>query len=61
MRADTQQQVTASSRAVVSDDGQIRLTLYAKAGEAVAVVLSPVRALGLASELLAAAYLKFPR
>jgi hypothetical protein len=49
------------TRAVVSDDGQIRLTLYRDDGEAVAVVLAPVRAVALAGELIAAALPKLPR
>jgi hypothetical protein len=55
MRADTQQQVTAGSRAIVSDDGQIRLTLYTEQGNGMAVVLAPVRAVALAGELIRAA------
>ena len=44
------------SRAVVSDDGlTIRLITYGEGGAAVPVVLSPLRAVGLADELLRAA------
>jgi hypothetical protein len=44
------------ARAVVSDDGAtISLTVYTEAGDAVPVVLSPVRAVALAGELIAAA------
>ena len=50
------------TRAVVSDDdGQIRLTLYLDDGEAMAVVLAPVRAVALAGELIQAAVLRLPR
>ena len=43
-------------RAVVSDDGEtISLTVYTEAGDAVPVVLGPVRAVALAGELIEAA------
>jgi hypothetical protein len=46
----------ASARAVVSEDGrEIRLTLYAEAGAAAAIVLDPVLAVALAQRLIAAA------
>ena len=44
-----------ATRAVLSDDGEIRMTLYRDDGQAVAVVLAPLRAAALASELIAAA------
>ena len=45
-----------AARAVVSDDGStIWLTAYTEAGDAVPVVLLPVRAIALARELLSAA------
>jgi hypothetical protein len=45
-----------AARAVVSDDGRgIRLTLYAEAGAAAAIVLDPIRAVALAGWLLATA------
>ena len=45
-----------TARAVVSDDGStIWLTAYTEAGDAVPVVLLPVRAIALARELLTAA------
>ena len=45
-----------AARAVVSDDGStIWLTAYTEAGDAVPVVLLPVRAVALARELLTAA------
>jgi hypothetical protein len=45
-----------AARAVVSDDGrETRLTLYAEAGAAAAIVLDPIRAVTLAGRLLAAA------
>jgi hypothetical protein len=48
--------VKPAARAVVSDDGrEIHLTLYAEAGADAAVVLDPVRAVALASRLIAAA------
>jgi hypothetical protein len=50
-----------AGRAVVSDTGsEIRLALYRDDGEAVAVVLDPVRALHLAERLIAAALPKLP-
>jgi hypothetical protein len=45
-----------AARAMVSDDGrETRLTLYAEAGAAAAIVLDPIRAVTLAGRLLAAA------
>jgi hypothetical protein len=45
-----------ASRAVVNDDGQeIRLTLHGETGAVAAAPLDPVRAIGLAGELIAAA------
>src|SRR5438045_348424 len=44
-----------ATRAVLSDDGEIRMTLYRDDGRAVAVVLAPVRAVALAGELIEAA------
>jgi hypothetical protein len=44
-----------AARAVVADDGrEIRLTVYTKAAAAAAVVLDPVRAIGIAGELIEA-------
>jgi hypothetical protein len=46
-----------ASRAMVTDDGQttIRMTLYDETGAVAAVELSPVRAVGIAAELIEAA------
>src|SRR5437763_3829559 len=56
MRIETEQQVTAGSRAIVSDDGSmISLTAYGQDGAVLRVQLSSLRALGLADELLRAA------
>jgi hypothetical protein len=50
-----------AARADVSDDGQIRLTLYRDDGAAFAAPLAPGRAVALAGELIAAALPKLPR
>src|SRR5436190_741897 len=44
-----------ATRAVVSDDGEIRMTLYRDDGQAMAVALAPARAIALAGELIEAA------
>jgi len=44
-----------ADRAIVADDGQIRLMLYDGAGAVAAIVLDPVRAVRLAGRLIAAA------
>jgi hypothetical protein len=44
-----------ATRAVLSDDGEIRMTVYRDDGQAVAVVLAPVRAVALAGQLIEAA------
>jgi hypothetical protein len=49
----------SGARAIVSDDGHAtRLTLYTESGEAMSVVLAPVRAVALAGELIEAAVSK---
>jgi hypothetical protein len=50
-----------AARVVVSDDGQIRLTLYRDDGAAFATPIAPGRAVALAGELIAAALPKLAR
>jgi hypothetical protein len=50
------------TRSALPDDGEVpRLTLYAEAGAVAAVELDPVRAVGLAGRLIAAASLRLRR
>ena len=51
--------IEPATRAVVSDDGEIRLTLYDDQGAVAVVKLSPLRAIALAGELIEAALLRF--